>query len=189
MSRTSPVFKADPLPLAEILRRAKGRMMENWPLTVGGLVGITLGLICLAVLAARHGVPIPPEGDLTKSGSFDLAVGIYLLTLTLLLPSAGFSERRRKRWVRWNIGLFTYAYAIETVQIFRGLDPRFSKVGTSTDQILGLVFFVTALGVMVLFLIMAAKFFRRGRPDAGSPLLLAIRYGCVTAIGAFVAGV
>ena len=189
MSRTSPVFKADPVPLAEILRRAKSRVMENRLLAIGGVVGITLGLICFAVLAARHGLPIPPEGDLTKSGSFDTAVGIYLLTLTLLLPSAGFSNRGRKRWVGWNIGLFTYAYSIETVQIFRGLDPRFSKVGTPTDQILGLVFFVTALGVMVLFIIMAARFFRRGRPDSDSPVLLAIRYGSITAIGAFVAGI
>ena len=189
MSRTSPVFKADPVPLAEILRRAKSRMMESWPLAVGGVVGITLGLICFAVLAARHGVPIPPEGDLTKSGSFDTAVGIYLLTLTLLLPSAGFTDRGRKRWVRWNIALFTYGYTIETVQIFRGLDPRFSKVGSPTDRILGLVFFVTALSIMTLFIIMAVKFFRRGRPDAESPVLLAIRYGCVTAIGAFAAGI
>ena len=164
-------------------------MLENRPLALAGVVAITLGLICFAVLAARHGVPIPPEGDLTKSGSFDVAVGIYMLTLTLLLPSVGFSDRGRKLWVRLNVGLFAYGISVETVQIFRGLDPRFSKVGTPTDQIIGLVFFGTALTIMTLFIIMAVKFFQRGRADADSPVLLAIRYGCVTAIGAFVAGI
>ena len=163
--------------------------MVNRPLVVMGVLGIVLGLICLAVLAIRRGVPIPPEGDLTKSGSFDIALGIYAITLALLVPSAGFSDRGRKRWVRWHVGLLVYAYSIETVQIFRGIDPRFSKVGTPADRILGLIFFVQALAILVLFIIMAVRFFRRSARDAYSPVLLAIRYGCATALGAFAAGI
>jgi hypothetical protein len=181
--------KLGSLPLAEIMRRGWRRMMETRVLVVMGFVGIGLGLICLTVMAARGGVPIPPEGDLSKPASFNIAVGIYILTITLLVPSAGFSERGKKRWVRWNVGLFTYAYIIETVQVFRGLDPRFSRHGTPLDQLAGGVFFLTALGVMVLFIIMAAKFFRRGRPDADSPVILAIRYGTAAAMGAFIAGI
>jgi hypothetical protein len=177
------------LPVAEIIRSGWRRLMETRALTVMGFVGIALGLICLAVMAARGGVPIPPEGDLSKPATFNIAVGIYILTITLLLPSAGFSERGRKRWVWWNVGLFAYAYIIETGQVFRGLDPRFSKHGTPWDQIAGGVFFLTALGVMVLFIIMAVKFFRRGRPDADSPIILAIRYGSAAALGAFTAGI
>ena len=177
------------LPLAGIIRRGWQRMLETRALVVMGFVGIGLGLICLAVMVARGGVPIPPEGDLLKPATFDIAVGIYILTTTLLLPSAGFSERGRKRWVRWNVGLFAYAYIIETGQVFRGLDPRFSKHGTPLDQIAGGVFFLTALGVMVLFIIMALRFFRRDRPDADSPIVLAIRYGTAAAMGAFVAGI
>jgi hypothetical protein len=181
--------KLGSLPLAEIIRSGWRRLMETRALTVMGFVGIALGLICLAVMAARGGVPIPPEGDLSKPATFNIAVGIYILTITLLLPSAGFSERGRKRWVWWNVGLFAYAYIIETGQVFRGLDPRFSKHGTPWDQIAGGVFFLTALGVMVLFIIMAVKFFRRGRPDADSPIILAIRYGSAAALGAFTAGI
>lgn len=181
--------KLGSLPLTEIIRRGWRRMMETPALVVMGFVGIGLGLICLAVMFARGGVPIPPEGDLHKPATFNIAVGIYILTTALLLPSAGFSERGRKRWVRWNVGLFAYAYIIETVQVFRGLDPRFSRHGTPLDQIAGGVFFLTALGVMVLFIIMAVKFFRRGRPDADSPVILAIRYGTAAAMGAFIAGI
>jgi hypothetical protein len=154
-----------------------------------GCIGIVLGLICVAVLVARGGRPIPPEGDLTKSASFDAAIGIYAITLALLLPSAGFSDKGRRRWMWWQIGLMAYSYTIETVQIFRGVDPRFSKVATPVEQVLGLVFFLVALNVMVLFLILAARFFRRDRGDAGSPLLLAIRYASIGAIGGFAAGI
>ena len=177
------------LPLAEIVRGGWRRLKENPALTTMGFAGIILGLICLIVMVARHGVPIPPEGDLHKPASFDIAVGIYLLTITLLLPSAGFSERGGKRWVRWNVALFTYGYTIETGQTFRGLDPRFSKHATPWDQIAGGVFFLVALGTLVLFVIMAVRFFRRGRPDADSPVLLAIRYGCAAALSAFTAGI
>jgi hypothetical protein len=181
--------KLGSLPLAEIIRRGWGRLMETRALTAMGFVGIVLGLFCLAVMAVRQGVPIPPEGDLSKPATFNIAVGIYILTITLLVPSAGFSEKGKKRWVRWNVGLFSYAYIIETVQTFRGLDPRFSRHGTPWDQIAGGVFFLVALGTLVLFIIMVLRFFRRGRVDADSPVLLAIRYGCVAALGAFTAGI
>ena len=189
---TEPVAsgaKLGSLPLAEIVRGGWRRLKETPALTAMGFVGIILGLVCLAVLAVRQGVPIPPEGDLHKPASFNIAVGIYLLTITLLVPSAGFSERGKKRWVRWNVALFAYAYTIETVQVFRGLDPRFSKHGTPWDQIAGGVFFLAALGTLVMFIIMAVRFFRRGRPDADSPIILAIRYGSAAALGAFIAGI
>ena len=163
--------------------------MENRALTLMGAVGIVIGIFCTAVMGARHGAPIPPEGDLHKAAAFDIAVGVYLVTLALLLPSAGFSERGRKRWVGWNVGLFTYAFAIENIQIFRGLDPRFSRVAGPLDQILGGVFFLTALGTLVMFVIMTAKFFRRDRADRDSLVLLAIKYGSVAAFGAFGAGI
>jgi hypothetical protein len=116
-------------------------------------------------------------------------VGIYLLTIALLLPSAGFSDRGRKRWVHWTIAMFGYGYTIETVQTFRGLDPRFSRVAMPIDQILGLVFLLVALTTLVLFVIMAVRFFRRDRPHQDSPVLLAIKYGCASSLGAFGAGI
>jgi len=163
--------------------------MENRALTLMGVIGILLGMLCLIVMAARGGVPIPPEGDLLKPATFDIAVGIYLITLALLLPSAGFSDGGRKRWVASNVGLFAYAFGIENIQIFRGLDPRFSRAAGPIDQILGGVFFLAALGTLVMFVIMTTKFFRRDRADRDSLVLLAIRYGSVAALGAFGAGI
>ena len=46
------------------------------------------------------------------------------------------------------VGMIVYAYSIETVQAFRGLDPRFSNVAGPVDQALGGVFFLSAVGIM-----------------------------------------
>src|SRR5438105_12221357 len=104
--------QSEPVPFREIARMGLARLLENRPLVALGALGIVAGLFCVAVFAARGGVPIPPEGDLTKPASFDIAVGIYVLTVALLLPAAGFSEKGRQRWVWWNVGLFLYGYTI-----------------------------------------------------------------------------
>ena len=186
---TSATFTSPSIPVREIWRRARSRIAQTRPLAIMGAIGIALGLFCYVVLALRHGAPIPPEGDLTKAASFDLAVGIYAVTLAFLVPEARFSQRGQRRWIWWHVFLLIYSFSVETVQIFRGVDPRFSKVAGPVSQILGGIFFLQALTILVLFLIMAVRFFRSGRPDASSPLLLAIRYGCVAAIGAFAAGI
>ena len=188
MTSTS-AFVSRPVPLREIVRDAKSRLMENRALVMLGAMGILLGVICLGAMAARHGAPIPPEGDLEKPASFNIAVGIYVLTIAMLVPLTGFSERGRKSWIAWTVALFLYGYTVETVQTFRGLDPRFSKFASPLDQILGLVFFLVALTIVVMFLIMAVKLFRRDRSDADSPVLLAIKYGCAATLGGFGAGV
>jgi hypothetical protein len=176
------------VPLAEILRAGRNRLRETPALLWLGVTGIALGIFCLAVAAARQGVPIGIEGDLTKPGSFNVAVGIYVLTLAMVFPSARFSERGRKRWLRWSVALGTYSFAIETIQTFRGLDPRFTRVGSPADQIAGGIFGLVSIGLVVLFVVMALKFFGQ-RPDARSAIILAIRYGCAAALAAFAAGI
>lgn len=152
-----------------------------------GLVGLGLGVLCLAAVAVR-GRFVPPEGDLEKAATFDIAVGIYVLTVALLAPLAGFSERGRRTWRWWLVGLTTYAYAIENIQAFRGFDPRFSRISGPVDQMAGGIFFLVALGLIANFLVLGARFFRR-RATLASPLLaLGVRYGCAATIMAFAAG-
>lgn len=177
-----------PPSLAEIVRAGWKRMMENPVITRGGFAGIVLGLMVLAVWVARGGEPIPPEGELGKAISFNIGVGIYLLTIALLVPTAGFSEKSRRRWTAWAAAIFAYSYSLETIQTLRGIDPRFTRVGGPIDQITGGIFALVAIGMIVTFVVMARRFFFRGRPDADSPVLLAIRYGCIATIAAFAAG-
>jgi hypothetical protein len=42
--------------------------------------------------------------------------------------------------------------------------------------------------MIVTFVVMARRFFFRGRPDADSAVLLAIRYGCIATVAGFAAG-
>ncbi len=154
-----------------------------------GMAGLLLAAGCSAVAALRGGLALGAEGDLSKAITFDGAVGIYLLTLGFFVPLADFTARGLRRWLGWTIGLFVYAYGLETIQTLRGLDPRFTKVGSPVDQILGGVFFVAALGVIALFCILAIKLIRRDVHGAQGLILLAIRYAIAAAMIAFAAGV
>jgi hypothetical protein len=152
-----------------------------------GLAGVVLGLVGFAVMMAR-GRFVAPEGDLYKMATFDLATGIYLLTYMLYLPLAGFAERGRRRLRWWSVGLALYAYAVENLQIYRGLNPRFTRAGAVADQIAGALLGLTALGLIVVFLFVAARFFLRRTPIDGTLLLLAVRYACAAVFVAFAAG-
>jgi hypothetical protein len=174
--------------VTEIARAGWSRLMENPVITWGGFAGIILGLMVGAVWLVRGGEPIPPEGELDKAITFNVGVGIYLLTISLIVPTAGFSEKSRRRWTAWAAAIFGYSYSLETIQTLRGIDPRFTRVGGPIDRITGSLFALVAIGMIVTFVVMARRFFFRGRPDADSPVLLAIRYGCLATVAAFAAG-
>src|ERR671932_1836172 len=143
-------------------------------LWVGGL-GIALAAMC-TIIAATRGLIIPPEGDLTKAITFDMAVGIYLITLGCLVPLAHFSAAGERRWVGVSVGLAVYAYGMETIQQLRGIDPRFSRVGGLVDGLVGTGFVLVALGLIVMFSILAVKLVRRGTGGTDGLVLL----GCAT---------
>jgi hypothetical protein len=100
---------------------------EERGVTITPLAGIALGAVAFIVAGVR-GPSIPPEGDLMKPATFDVAVGVFILSLVPWLNVSGFSETARRRWRTWMVGLLIYAFGIETIQQFRGIDPRFSKV-------------------------------------------------------------
>ncbi len=149
-----------------------------------GLLGVGLGALC-ALIGLVRGFDVPPEGNLWETATFNGAVGVFLLTQAALAPEAGFTERGQRRWGTALIVVTLYAYGIETVQAFRGLDPRFSQVAGTPDQILGSVFFLDALFIMVLFLVLAWRFLRAET----TPLRLAVRYASAAALVSFGVGI
>ena len=126
------------------------------PLFWTGMLGLALGGVCVIGMAF-HGVIVEPEGNLYKAASFDVAVGIYLLTLALITKVAAFTPRGLRRSRRTLIGLALYGYGVETIQIFRGFDPRFSRVSSPLDQAIGGIFFLSALGILVCFLVLLRR--------------------------------
>lgn len=154
-----------------------------------GASGLLLAAVCAVVAMVNGGWVIAPEGRLLEAAKFDAALGVYLLTLALVLPLAGFSAKGRRRWVAWTCGLTVFSFAMENVQAWRGLDPRFSRVAGPVDQALGGVFFLAALGVATLYFVLFARFFRRETLTDHPALALALRYAAAAAVIAFAVGI
>ena len=150
-----------------------------------GLLGLALAAIVFSVILVRGNTFIAPEGDLEKSLTFNAALGIYYLTLAFFLPLARFSPGARRRWLGAVAFIALYSYGVETIQIFRGIDPRFSEAGSTWDQTFGIVFGITALAQIVVFLILALRLFRR----SGSLVILALWYAAGATMLAFAAGI
>jgi hypothetical protein len=154
-----------------------------------GLLGFAFAAVTGAVAVANGGWLLAPEGRLLEAVKFDVAIGIYLLTLALILPLAPFSARGRRRWVAWSVGLGVFSYGMENVQAWRGLDPRFSTVAGPVDQALGGVFFLSALGLLVLFAVLLLRFFRDDAIPDHPALRLSLRYAAGGAAIAFGVGI
>jgi hypothetical protein len=141
---------------------------------------MVIAFVCLVGVAVQ-GPSVPPEGKLLDAATFTFGVGLFTLTIALLLPLAGYSPPARRRWRRLYYLFAVYGLVLESLQAFRGLDPRFTEVGDPIDEIAGAVFGVTAGITTVLFALLGLQFFR-ARVLWDRPVLrLGIRYG-VTAV-------
>lgn len=165
--------------------RLIGRLYaQERALLAAGLLGVFLSVVCLGAIAFR-GLIVEPEGNLFKAASFDGAVGIFLLTLGLIVPVAGFSRVGGAIWRGVIVSMAVFGYGVETIQIARGFDPRFSRVSSQTDQMIGGLFFLSANVIFLCFIILMARFFFR----KGTPLVVALRYGAVTSLLGFGIGI
>lgn len=175
-----------PSPIDAPLRYMAAVWREERAITIAGLTGLVLAA-AIGVIMLVHGPVIEPEGVLSKPLTFNLAVGIYTLTLALLVPLARFPIRTLKRWRGTFVGFTYLGLGIETVQSLRGLDPRFSNVAGTIDQMIGGVFFGFAVVTTILFWILGARFFDLVRPGAERVLTLSVRYACIaTGLAIFV---
>lgn len=160
---------------------------EKWTVLTG-LLGFVLGAFC-ALYVARNGAIIPPEGDLSKAISFNIAIGMFLLTLAAFAPLAGMTVRQRRGFRRTYIVLSLVSYGIETIQHLRGIDPRFTHHGAVVDYIVSGTFALISIGLIAFFTHFAWQFFRTGATQARWPVVLGIRYGHITSMVGFAAGI
>jgi hypothetical protein len=167
---------------------ALGLFRRERALTATALLGIVLAIGCAAAIGIRGGELVGAEGHLRKAMSFDVAVGIYLLTLVMLLPLARFSRRGLTAWRATLVSLSLFVLVVETVQIARGIDPRFTRVGSAADQMGGGLMFLAAIGMIVTFAVLAWKILARRMDGADGPLLLSLRYAGLATFGGFAAG-
>jgi hypothetical protein len=168
------------------IRQIVAAYREERSITATALAGIALGGLAFIVAGVR-GSMVLPEGDLMKPATFDIALGLFILSLIPWLPSSGFSDTARRRWRTWMIGLLIYAFAVETIQQFRGIDPRFSQAEPAS-QIFGAIFFASALGIMSLAVVLAARAFEMGTGGRRGLLVVAARWAAASMLIGFLAG-
>jgi hypothetical protein len=154
-----------------------------------GTAGFTLAGITSIVALVNGGWLLGAEGRLLEAVKFDVANGFYMLTLALIMPFAPFTDVARRRWFGLALAFGMFGYLMENVQSWRGLDPRFSSVAGAPDQILGGIFFLSALGTLVLFVDLLARFWRDDAIPDHPALRLSLRYGMVAALYAFGIGI
>ncbi|WP_274653553.1 hypothetical protein [Paenibacillus humicola] len=159
---------------------------EKW-LVLIGLLGFALAAFA-GVYVLRYGAVVLPEGDVSRAFSFDAAIGIFAISIAAILPLASLSPRARKRFRLFYAASLLYGYAVETIQHFRGINPRFTKVGTVGDSIAGGLFGLEAILIVVVTLLLAAAYFRPRQPHERPLVALGIRYAFLSLLFAFAAG-
>jgi hypothetical protein len=156
-------------------------------LVLTGLIGFILaGSIAMYIFF--KGPIIAPEGNMKDAFSFNTALGMFILSIAAILPLATFTKRKRKAIRSLFISTSLYSYTIETLQNFRGISPRFSRVGTGIDIGAGILFGVVSLLLVTLIVILSIHFWRMKFPHERPLLILGIRYAFLSAIAANMAG-
>jgi hypothetical protein len=153
-----------------------------------GAAGVVLALVCLVAVAVR-GRFIPPEGKMLDATTFCIGVGVFTLTVALLLPLAGYTPAARRRWRQAYYVFAVYGLVLESLQAFRGLDPRFTEEGGPIDVVAGIIFGVTALLNTVLFVLLGLRFFRAAVLPDRRTLRPGIRYGVIAVWLSFAVGI
>nr|WP_263323529.1 hypothetical protein [Neobacillus sp. Marseille-Q6967] len=157
-------------------------------LVITGLIGFILAA-GIAVYIFFRGPIISPEGNIKDAFSFNAAIGMFILSIAAILPLTRLKAGTRKV-VRWFfISVSLYSYAIETVQNFRGLNPRFSQAGTMMDTIAGMLFGVVSLVLVILTIRLAVHFLRIKAPFERPMLIVGIRYAFLSVLAANFAGI
>jgi hypothetical protein len=82
-----------------------------------------------------------------------------------------------------------YGLVLESLQAFRGIDPRFTEEGDTVDAVAGAVFGLTAGSTTVLFALLGIRFFRADVLGDRPVLRLGIRYGVAAVAVSFGIGV
>ncbi|MFC5649497.1 hypothetical protein ACFPYJ_10200 [Paenibacillus solisilvae] len=160
---------------------------EKW-LVFTGLLGVLLAGVC-AVWVLMYGGPVAPDGNVSHALSFNAALGIFLLSTAAITSFSDLGAKGRA-FFRWSyILLALYSYFAETVQNFRGVNPRFVKDGTPFDVSVGFIFAFVALLLILSYLFLAIQYFRRNVHMLRPELVRGIRYAMIAVLFSFAAGI
>ncbi|WP_445667855.1 hypothetical protein [Paenibacillus sp. FSL H8-0122] len=171
----------------ELMASAVSIFKREKALVILGLLGFIIAGSA-AVYMFFQGAVVQPEGNIKNVFSFAAALGIFLFSTAAILPFAGFTVRMRKVVRRLNIAAASYSYAIETLQNFRGFNPRFSKAGGPVDILAGALFGVVSLSFIISGILLAVQFLKMKAPLSRPVLIIGIRYALLSVFIANLSG-
>lgn len=157
-------------------------------LVLTGLLGFVLAALC-GIWTLVNGGEVSPGGDVSKAFSFNAALGIFLLSTAAIMPLSAMGERSRAWFRRVYIGLALYSYGAETIQNFRGVNPRFVDSDSAFDQAVGNIFTFVALFLVLFYLYLGIQFFRSNAYKLRPEMALSIRYAMIAVTISFAAGI
>ncbi|PMC37482.1 hypothetical protein CJ195_12075 [Bacillus sp. UMB0899] len=171
------------------MKRALDALKRERLLAMVGVLSIAMGIFCL-IYGLLLENKIGQEGDLFKAVSFDLALGIFILTIALIVPYAKIGNVGIYIFRRLLFLLALYSLLLETIQHFRGFDPRFTQVGSDTDKLLGTIFAFVAVTLVLVFIFLFIRVLLvRTVIEQEKNIVLAIKYGLFTTLISFAAGI
>ncbi|WP_307305323.1 hypothetical protein [Neobacillus driksii] len=157
-------------------------------LIITGLIGFLLSAGIFIFIFFNDPI-IAPEGNMRDAFSFNAAIGMFILSIAAILPLSRFGTRKRKV-VRWLFIIASiYSYTIETLQNFRGINPRFSREGAVVDIVAGMLFGVISLVLVALTIVLMVHFLRMKQPHGRPLLIMGIRYAFLSVLAANSAGI
>lgn len=160
---------------------------EKW-LVITSLIGFAFAAL-IALYISFNGSIRLPEGRLDQAFSFNAAIAMFTLSIAAFLPVSGVSQRKKAGYRWFFISAFLYSYFFETIQHFRGVNPRFTNNGSLIDLILGIFFGVVSLLIVIVTVLLAIQFFRSQKDNSRPLLILSIRYAFLSVITACAAGI
>jgi len=161
---------------------------EERALAWTGVLGLVLAVLC-GLWVLIFGAERPPDGSMAKAFSFNAALGVFLLSTAAIAPLSGMGPKGRAAF-RWTyVVLALYSYAAETVQHFRGVNPRFAYGGAVFDQAVSSGFALVALLLVVVYVIFAIPYFRRKTFERSPETVLGIRYAMAAVMLSFGGGI
>ncbi|NDI36061.1 hypothetical protein [Chengkuizengella sediminis] len=154
-----------------------------------GMAGFITGLFCFIYIVYQGGSIVPPEGDIFKAISFNFAIGLFAFTTAFLMPFVNFSKGKGNIFRFSVLITFLIAIFIETFQNMRGIDPRFTSSTEPLDQIVGSMFGLDAMLIILTYLFFTWQVFRPSTLRFSPNLGLGIRYGMLSTLVSFAAGI
>ncbi|MFD0588959.1 hypothetical protein ACFQZE_13230 [Paenibacillus sp. GCM10027627] len=159
---------------------------EKW-LVWTGILGFVLAVLC-GVGVLVYGVEEFPGKGLVKAASFNAALGLFLISTAAIIPLSGLGRIGRAvfRWSYIALGLF--AYFAETVQNYRGVNPRFVEDGSAFDIAIANAFGTDAMLLVVFYVFLGAQFFRKRTYQLQPTVITALRYAMIAIFASFMVG-